>query len=46
MEEICYSQESNECKKTRKEEDKNFAVKLNLSGYKPDEIKVQLRGKS
>ena len=28
----------------KKEEDKNFAVKLNLSGYKPDEIKVQLRG--
>ena len=28
----------------KKDEDKNFAVKLNLSGYKPDEIKVQLRG--
>ena len=29
-----------------KDEDKNFAVKLNLSGYQPDEIKVQLRGQS
>ena len=28
----------------KKDEDKSFAVKLNLSGYKPDEIKVQLRG--
>ncbi|KAK2567450.1 Heat shock protein hsp-16.2 [Acropora cervicornis] len=29
----------------KKEDDDNkFAVKLNLSGYKPDEIKVQLRG--
>ena len=28
----------------KKEEDKNFAVKLNLSGCKSDEIKVQLRG--
>ena len=26
------------------DDDKKFAVKLNLSGYKPDEIKVQLRG--
>ncbi|XP_067027929.1 uncharacterized protein [Acropora muricata] len=28
----------------KRDEDKTFAVKLNLSGYKPDEIKVQLRG--
>ena len=28
----------------KKDEDKNFVVKLNLSGYKPNEIKVQLRG--
>ena len=28
----------------KRDEDKSFAVKLNLSGYKPDEIKVQLRG--
>ena len=28
----------------KKDDDKNFAVKFNLSGYKPDEIKVQLRG--
>ena len=27
-----------------KDDDKKFAVKLNQSGYKPDEIKVQLRG--
>ena len=44
MEETCYSRESNECKKTRKRRTKNFSVKLNFSGYKPDEIKVQLRG--
>ena len=28
----------------KKDYDKKFAVKLNLSGYKPDEVKVQLRG--
>ena len=28
----------------KKEDDKNFAVNLNLSGYKPQEIKVQHRG--
>ena len=27
-----------------KDNDKKFAVMLNLSGYKSDEIKVQLRG--
>ena len=27
-----------------KDNDKKFAVKLNLSGYTPDKIKVQLRG--
>ena len=28
--------------KNKKDEDRNFAVKLNFSGYKPDEMKVQL----
>ena len=27
-----------------KDNDKKFAIKLNLSGYTPDKIKVQLRG--
>ncbi|XP_068684077.1 uncharacterized protein [Montipora foliosa] len=29
---------------TKKDEDRKFSVKLNLSGFEPEEIKVQLRG--
>ncbi|XP_068682824.1 uncharacterized protein [Montipora foliosa] len=31
-------------KDSKKEEDRKFSVKLNLSGFEPGEIKVQLRG--